>query len=210
MLKERVKVEKMISITELAKLFNTTVRTIRYYEEVGLINEATRINGKRYFKEKETIQKLDEVFFLKKLKLKLRDIELVISNPLYVKPMLLNIRLSLIHREINDLNDEIDWIKSQLNHYNWEEIYIEDKNILEKIRKNCSELSSIIKVIKEKKKINKEDSQTFVQTYKLWQEKVGIKLSENHIKTIAFSTNIILEDDIKKIFQTYCQENNIT
>lgn len=200
----------MISITELAKLFNTTVRTIRYYEEIGLINEATRTNGKRYFKEKETIQKLEEIFFLKKLKLKLHDIKLVISNPLYVKPILLNIRLSLIHVEINELNDEIDWIKSQLYHYNWEEICIEDKNILEKIRKNCSEFSSIIKILKEKKKVTKEDSQAFVQSYKLWQEKVGIKLSENHIKTIAFSSDIILEDDIKKIFQTYCQEKNIT
>ncbi|EGO7558152.1 MerR family DNA-binding transcriptional regulator, partial [Enterococcus faecalis] len=35
--------KKMISITELAKLFKTTVRTIRYYEEIGLIEQGTRI-----------------------------------------------------------------------------------------------------------------------------------------------------------------------
>ncbi|MFG5485111.1 MerR family DNA-binding transcriptional regulator [Enterococcus faecalis] len=53
----------MISITELSIMFGVTVRTIRYYEELGLIEESTRINNKRYFSRKSTIDKMKEIFF---------------------------------------------------------------------------------------------------------------------------------------------------
>ncbi|EMF0040483.1 MerR family transcriptional regulator [Enterococcus hirae] len=43
----------MISITDLSKLFNVSVRTIRYYEQIGLIENSKRIRGKRYFDKKK-------------------------------------------------------------------------------------------------------------------------------------------------------------
>ncbi|NSM83344.1 MerR family transcriptional regulator [Enterococcus faecalis] len=38
----------LISIANLAKIFITSLRTIRYYEEKGLVEESVRIKVQRY------------------------------------------------------------------------------------------------------------------------------------------------------------------
>ncbi|WP_353890965.1 MerR family transcriptional regulator [Enterococcus faecalis] len=62
----------MISIANLAKLFKTSLRTIRYYEEKGLIEESVRIKGQRYYNEKSVIARLQEIFFFEIIKFKIR------------------------------------------------------------------------------------------------------------------------------------------
>ncbi|MYL34021.1 MerR family transcriptional regulator [Pontibacillus yanchengensis] len=45
--------EETYTITQLAQEFNITSRTIRYYEELGLISPARSENGRRVFTKKE-------------------------------------------------------------------------------------------------------------------------------------------------------------
>lgn len=195
--------QKLISITELAKLFHTTIRTIRYYEELGLIEKATRIKGRRYFTKKEVIRKMNEIRFLKSLDFKLADIGVTLKNPLYIRPLLMNIRLELIQIEINKLGNEYARLVIQLQHYGWKQIEITDNDILKKMKENYYELLCIEKDMSEKEHITTEDSKKFVEYYKTWHEKVGVKLFDEHIKTIAFNPNIILKENLKKIFQMY-------
>lgn len=194
-----------ISITELADLFNITKRTIRYYEEIGLIEKAVRLKGKRYFNENETVYKMNEICFLKSLNFKLEDIEATLKNPLYIKPLLLNIRLELVRIEISRLNSEATQIASQLKHYTWEPLEITNNDILKKMKENCYKLSYIEKSMSENKDITMEDSIKIVEFYKKWHEKAGINLSDDHIKIIAYNPNIILKEELKNIFQAYCQ-----
>lgn len=195
----------MISITELAKLFSTTIRTIRYYEEIGLIEEATRIKGMRYFNENEVIHKMNNIIFLKSLHFPLKDIKMTLENSLFVKPLLLNIRLGFVQIEIKQLIDEINQILMQLQYYNWKPLEIAENNIFNKLNEGYSELSYKEQAIDKKKTVSIEDSINFVEFYKTWHEKVGIKLSDEHIKTIAFNKNIILTPNLKSAFQTYCK-----
>ncbi len=44
---------EMYSISELAKHFEITTRTIRYYEEIGLLNPHRSEGGQRLFSKKE-------------------------------------------------------------------------------------------------------------------------------------------------------------
>lgn len=53
----------MISISKLAKMFKTTVRTLRYYEEIGLIEKSIRLKGKRHYKQETVIARLEKIFF---------------------------------------------------------------------------------------------------------------------------------------------------
>lgn len=53
----------MISITELAELYGVSIRTIRYYEEMGLINKSVRIKGKRYFTKSLVLDRMNEIIF---------------------------------------------------------------------------------------------------------------------------------------------------
>ena len=57
---------KKYKIGEIAKIVNLTPRTIRYYEEIGLLNSVKRIeNGRRVYTD-EDIRRLK---FIKRLKL---------------------------------------------------------------------------------------------------------------------------------------------
>jgi hypothetical protein len=62
------------------------------------------------------------------------------------------------------------------------------------------------KKVEEKKYLTIKDSKKFVNFYKEWHKKVGIDLSNEHIRIIAYHTNVILKDNIKRIFQNYFRE----
>lgn len=57
--------EKKYQIGEVSKILNLSIRTIRYYEEIGLLNSIKRVeHGKRVYSDEE-IRRLK---FIKKLK----------------------------------------------------------------------------------------------------------------------------------------------
>ena len=66
----------MIKIGEFAKLFDVTVKTVRYYEEVGLLMPAyvDIYTGYRYFNE-ENIDRMNEILSLKDLGFSLDEIK---------------------------------------------------------------------------------------------------------------------------------------
>jgi DNA-binding transcriptional MerR regulator len=60
--------EKRLRIGELAELTGTTPRTIRYYEEIGLLPEAEdREHGKRRAYSEADVERLQELFRLRDL-----------------------------------------------------------------------------------------------------------------------------------------------
>lgn len=66
----------MIKIGELAKMFNVSVKTIRFYETKNVLNpcEVDRWTGYRYYDE-NSIKQLSSVLFLKKLGFSLNEIK---------------------------------------------------------------------------------------------------------------------------------------
>jgi MerR family transcriptional regulator, repressor of the yfmOP operon len=60
--------ERLLRIGEVAELTGTTPRTIRYYEEIGLLPEASdRVSGKRRLYTKEHVERLGELIRLRDL-----------------------------------------------------------------------------------------------------------------------------------------------
>jgi DNA-binding transcriptional MerR regulator len=60
--------ERVLRIGELAELTGTTTRTIRYYEEIGLLPEAAdRVHGKRRLYTGADVERLRELFRLRDL-----------------------------------------------------------------------------------------------------------------------------------------------
>jgi DNA-binding transcriptional MerR regulator len=60
--------ERLLRIGEVAELTGTTPRTIRYYEEIGLLPEATdRASGKRRLYTQEDVERLGEMIRLRDL-----------------------------------------------------------------------------------------------------------------------------------------------
>lgn len=162
----------MISISKLAKMFKITVRTLRYYEEIGLIEKSIRLKGKRHYKQETVIARLEEIFFLKSLNLKLSDIKLLLNDPLYIKPLIVNIRLEMIRVEIDNLNKELEKLKEDLNEFDWKEVQIDSNLFLKYAKKEYYKLQGLNYLKKKRfQKIFQKNMPIHLQTF----TNVGIK-----------------------------------
>jgi len=69
------------TIKEIADLAGVTTRTIRYYDEIGLLPPADiGENGYRYF-DNDSLLRLQQVMFFRELDVPLKEIDLIINRP---------------------------------------------------------------------------------------------------------------------------------
>ncbi|WP_404590501.1 MerR family transcriptional regulator [Enterococcus sp. UD-01] len=195
---------EMISITELTRMFNITTRTIRYYEEIGLMECPVRSNGIRHYEKDAVVKRINEILFLKSLGFKLSDIRFILNNSLYIKPILMNIRLSLIYKQIEKLRAESLHLKQKLANYNWQEIIINNESILRDMEKSYSDLLLIEEQITSREQVTKKDAVLFVEYYKKWHEEMGMTMSEEHLRLLAFNPEIQIRcEKVKELFIKY-------
>lgn len=69
------KIEQNVQIGELAKRLNITTRTIRYYEEIGLMGPTERLGGGTRTYNHDDILRLKFILKLKQLGISLKDIQ---------------------------------------------------------------------------------------------------------------------------------------
>ena len=68
-------------IREIAELAGVTTRTIRYYDEIGLLAPADiGENGYRYY-DNDSLLRLQQVLFFRELDIPLKEIDLIINRP---------------------------------------------------------------------------------------------------------------------------------
>jgi DNA-binding transcriptional MerR regulator len=69
------------TIKEIADLAGVTSRTLRYYDEIGLLHPAsTGVNGYRYY-DQGSLLRLQQILFFRELDVPLKDIKLFMSSP---------------------------------------------------------------------------------------------------------------------------------
>ena len=69
-----------VQIGKLAKSLNITTRTIRYYEEIGLMGPPDRLTGGTRTYNKDDIQRLKFILKLKELGISLREMQELARN----------------------------------------------------------------------------------------------------------------------------------
>ena len=69
------------TIKEIADLAGVTTRTLRYYDQIGLLSPAdTGGNGYRYY-DQHSLLRLQQILFFRELDVPLKDIQLIMSRP---------------------------------------------------------------------------------------------------------------------------------
>lgn len=69
------------TIKEIAKLAGVTTRTLRYYDEIGLLSPADMgSNGYRYY-DQDSLLLLQQILFYRELEVPLKDIQRILSSP---------------------------------------------------------------------------------------------------------------------------------
>lgn len=71
------------SVQALAKLANTSVRTLHYYDEIGLLSPSRTLkNGYRQYEEPELL-KLQQILFFRELDFPLADVKRILNSPYF-------------------------------------------------------------------------------------------------------------------------------
>ena len=100
----------MKTVKEVSKITGISIRTLRYYDEIGLLKPArvTEFGYRLY--DKEELKKLQEILFYKELEITLSDIKKIMANPEYNRQKALAVQKTLLERKRNRLNGIIELI----------------------------------------------------------------------------------------------------
>jgi DNA-binding transcriptional MerR regulator/DNA gyrase inhibitor GyrI len=89
-------------IGDIATQYNVTSRTLRYYEEIGLLSSIRPDNSQYRFYDEKAVQRLEQILFLRKLDLSIKEVkEILYSNDL-------TLLLASFTHKINSLKKDIE------------------------------------------------------------------------------------------------------
>src|SRR5690554_787100 len=99
-----MKDENIFSIGEIARLTGVTIRTLQYYDNIGLVPlDKTDTQGRRYFRESD-ISRLQQVMFYKSMGFKINKIQELLSETV-TPQQFLNVLCDQRYMQIQKLND---------------------------------------------------------------------------------------------------------
>lgn len=104
------KEEIMKTVKDISKITGVSIRTLRYYDEIGLLKptELTEAGYRLY--DNKALEKLQEIMFFRELEIPLIDIKKIMNNPNYDKGQVLLTQKSLLEQKRNRLNGIIELI----------------------------------------------------------------------------------------------------
>lgn len=103
-----------MKISEVAKLTGITVRTLHYYDEIGLLrpSEITEA-GYRIYRD-EDLKKLQEILFFRELEFSLNDVRKILSSPGYDREYALRQHKNLLLQKRSRIDDLIALVDKTL------------------------------------------------------------------------------------------------
>jgi DNA-binding transcriptional MerR regulator len=104
----------MLKINEVAKLTGITVRTLHYYDEIGLLSpsEITEAGYRLY--DDQSLDTLQQILFFRELEFSLSDIKEIMSNPGYNKQEALEKHRELLMLKRTRINQLIQLIEKSI------------------------------------------------------------------------------------------------
>jgi DNA-binding transcriptional MerR regulator len=115
---------KHFSIGEIANLTGVTIRTLQYYDNIGLVPlKKEHTNGRRYYQEAD-LTRLQQVLFYKSLGLPIKDIKKLIVEAVTNKQItsVLQKQRDILYHKLNDIKMNISLIDASL-------VNLEENNI---------------------------------------------------------------------------------
>jgi len=98
----------MLTVNEVSKLSGVSVRTLHYYDEIGLLKPASSsVSGYRLYDD-ENLRRLSEIMLFKELEFPLKEIKRIIDNPDFDRVKALEDQIKLLTLKRDHLDKLID------------------------------------------------------------------------------------------------------
>ncbi len=95
----------LIKIREVTERYNIPARTLRYYEDMGLIESARVADYAYRLYDQRALKRLEQIFILRKLNISIKDIQLIFQSAGS------DVVLDVLGRKVEDINDEVDLLR---------------------------------------------------------------------------------------------------
>lgn len=105
----------MRTVKEVSDITGISIRTLRYYDEIGLLKPAQLTETGYRLYDNEALAKLQEIMFFKELDVSLKDIKAIMENPDYDREQVLLTQKNLLERKRNRLNGIIELIDDRIS-----------------------------------------------------------------------------------------------
>jgi DNA-binding transcriptional MerR regulator/uncharacterized glyoxalase superfamily protein PhnB len=93
--------DELIKIKELSNRYDISARTLRYYEDMGLINSIRKDDYAYRLYDESAVKRLEQILILRRLNISIKDIRRVFSSPGS------DVVLEVLDKKINDIDDEV-------------------------------------------------------------------------------------------------------
>jgi len=91
----------LMTISEVTKAFNVSTRTLRYYEQIGLLSSQRKEDYAYRVYDENAVRRIQYIIMLRKLRIPLKQIALILNEPEHVKI------IEIFQENIKELNNEI-------------------------------------------------------------------------------------------------------
>ena len=180
------------SIKKLADLAGVTTRTLRYYDEIGLL-KPRRINSSSYriYGEKE-VDLLQQILFYKSMDMKLEDIQKIISKSDFDIPMALIDHLQQLVLRRNQLDQLILTVEKTIA-YNKGEVEMSNKEKFEGFKKE--------KLAENEREFGEEIREKYGEETVVNSNKRFMNISEDDFKKMQDTENEMFQS-LKEVVKT--------
>lgn len=100
----------MKTVKEMADITGVSIRTLRYYDEIGLLKPTQLTEAGYRLYDNKALEKLQQIMFFRELEIPLIDIKEIMENSNFDKEQILSTQKSLLENKRNRLNGIIELI----------------------------------------------------------------------------------------------------
>lgn len=113
----KVSGKEIFSTGEIAALTGVTVRTLQYYDNIGLLPATTRNESGYRIYDKSDIAKLQQIIFYKSLGLKINDIQEIVKETTTDKDLISRFenQQEILYRRLNNLMGNLAYLETSLD-----------------------------------------------------------------------------------------------
>lgn len=165
----------MKTIKEVSEIMGVSIRTLRYYDEIGLLKPTELTNAGYRLYDNKALGKLQEILFFRELEIPLEEIKKMMDNPCLDKKQILDVQKSMLEKKRNQLNGIIELLSDVMK--GADTMSFDEFN----------ELDVKQMIHKMKKEVSEEQFENFIQEYgggsvEAYEEQLKQALNADHNK----------------------------
>lgn len=103
-----------LSISEMAKLTGVSIRTLRYYDQIGLLCPETAVDSGYRWYGKADVERMRQILFYRELDFPLKDIQMILADPQYDRQEALRRQRRLLQLKRDRLDRLLELLEANL------------------------------------------------------------------------------------------------